>query len=683
MSIRTRSCAIVFCLALVCSLSIVPAKTTEVDVANVNPAWSLRFDNPIEWQRVTPMGHLLVSTATGLHGIEPDNGQVVWTRTDLGQLVEDFYEVIPGTPFVVISDETVPRRVVVLDSIEGRVIFDSKQAGIREVVGKNILFRRGALLIHGIAKEGEDPVMALFDIATGERHWTNDSIFVRRKPIQTRGAQRPQGKFFKFMDKMNRAASGPEPPAPPPEPADQIESYPVELGEDAFLLASNRGLFRLDSSTGEVAWKISMFSTGSHVFLSPTRADMLVVGHRYTHTVDGVVQNVTSHYRAYHVSDGKEIWKEPVTLNGGVNDVIFHERGLVLSPKTSSGKIKLVDYETGRSLWGKKGKGIKINGGIVDHIVIGNEIILTTGFDSAWTKKGTEYFLNILDVDKAALRFKSPHKVKGRMLATEVLPKGILYITTSEMNILDRVSGKPLHKSVISDGSLITATAGDRVYAFSSKDRSLYVLDKTRGSLDRLSEAPVKLGDGEIPFSLEVGDSQITLVSNQNIAVFDPAGSLKFHSYHPAPRRSGLMRALLIANSVRAGIASAATGVYSGAFAAAAADQKPGSVGNTLTAGVAEGYGEMAVGYGSLSKQYAAAARERFKASTNAADFVFMMVQLPNRRFGLARVSKTDGEIVALVDMHKDKQPSYQVDSISNRIYYRLQPTELVGYRFR
>ncbi len=683
MSIRIRPCAIVFCLALVCSLSIASARTTEVDVANVNPDWSLRFESPIEWQRVTPMGHLLVSTATGLHGINPENGQVVWTRTDLGQLVEEFYEVIPRTPFVVISDETMPRRVVVLDSIEGRVIFDSKQAGIREVVGKNILHRRGALLILGVSAVGEAPVMALFDISAGEHRWTHESVFVRPKPIQTR-VQKPKGKLFKFMAKVTENAASAQQAAAPPEPAEEIKSFPIELGEDAFLLASNRGLFRIDSRTGEVAWKVGMFSSRSRVFVSPTHADMFVTGHKYTHTVNGTVESVTSLYRAYRVSDGKEIWNEPVSLDSLVNDVIFHDRGLVLSPKTASGgKIKFVDYKTGQSLWGKKGKGIKVSGGIVDHIVIGDEIILTTGHDSAWTNKGTEYFLNILDVDQAALRFKKSHKVKGRMLATEVLPKGILYVTTSEMNILDRVSGKPLHKSVTSDGSLITATAGDRVYAFSSKDRSLYVLDKTQGSLSRLSEAPVKLGDGEIPFSLEVGESQITLVSNQNIAVFDPAGSLMFHAYHPAPRRSGLMRALLIANAVRAGIASAATGVYSGAFAAAAVDQEPGSVGNTLAAGVAEGYGEMAVGYGSLSKQYAAAARERFKASTNAADFVFMMVQLPNRRFGLARVSKIDGEIVALVDMQKDKQPSYQVDSISNRIYYRLQPTELVGYRFR
>ena len=34
------------------------------------------------------------------------------------------------------------------------------------------------------------------------------------------------------------------------------------------------------------------------------------------------------------------------------------------------------------------------------------------------------------------------------------------------------------------------------------------------------------------------------------------------------------------------------------------------------------------------------------------------------------------------IDLNRDKNPSYQVDSISNQIYYRVSPTEVVGYRF-
>ena len=50
--------------------------------------------------------------------------------------------------------------------------------------------------------------------------------------------------------------------------------------------------------------------------------------------------------------------------------------------------------------------------------------------------------------------------------------------------------------------------------------------------------------DKEVPFLLETGDDQFTLVSIQNIAVFSPEGALKFQAYHPAPRRSALMRGL-------------------------------------------------------------------------------------------------------------------------------------------
>ncbi len=140
------------------------------------------------------------------------------------------------------------------------------------------------------------------------------------------------------------------------------------------------------------------------------------------------------------------------------------------------------------------------------------------------------------------------------------------------------------------------------------------------------------------------------------------------------------MRAMLIANSIRAGMASAASGMMGGAFATAAAKQEPGTAGNTFASGMAEGYGEMAVGLGGVSKKFADAARERFKASRNTVDFVFMMVQLKGS-YGLAQVSKKTGEIVKVMDMKKDKSPSYQVDSISNVIFYRIKENEISGFK--
>jgi hypothetical protein len=74
-------------------------------------------------------------------------------------------------------------------------------------------------------------------------------------------------------------------------------------------------------------------------------------------------------------------------------------------------------------------------------------------------------------------------------------------------------------------------------------------------------------------------------------------------------------------------------------------------------------------------------ARERFQASVEARDFQFMMVQLP-RGYAIAQVAKDDGKIRGLIPIGKDKTPSYQVDDVADRIYYRVDPHRIQGYAF-
>ncbi len=75
-------------------------------------------------------------------------------------------------------------------------------------------------------------------------------------------------------------------------------------------------------------------------------------------------------------------------------------------------------------------------------------------------------------------------------------------------------------------------------------------------------------------------------------------------------------------------------------------------------------------------------ARARFKASATAPEFVFMMVKRARGSYGLARVSKATGKIEGIINLGKDKHPTYQVDGVTNQIFYRPKPTALVGYRF-
>ena len=103
------------------------------------------------------------------------------------------------------------------------------------------------------------------------------------------------------------------------------------------------------------------------------------------------------------------------------------------------------------------------------------------------------------------------------------------------------------------------------------------------------------------------------------------------------------MRALLTAQAVRAAMASASSGVYSGAFARAAESAEPGSAGQTIASEFARGYADLSDGYAGLSKDYFRVANARFKASAATDDYMVMMVRLPQKGVGLVNVSKGSG----------------------------------------
>ena len=154
--------------------------------------------------------------------------------------------------------------------------------------------------------------------------------------------------------------------------------------------------------------------------------------------------------------------------NDKLNQVIVHENGLIICPRsTQKPTINLVDYTTGATTWGNKGKGIKAQGSVISYIPIDKGLLITTAFDNAWNNAAEEYYLNILDPSKGALLYEKSVKLKGDLVRSELLPKGLLVITTREVNILDINTGSLLWENSIESGSSIT---GDKVRPFPTGD---------------------------------------------------------------------------------------------------------------------------------------------------------------------------------------------------------------------
>lgn len=650
--------------------------------AQKQPAWSTSFDAPVLWQKVTPLGNLVVCTRDALIGVHQNTGDRMWQLDELGNLKEESYGLLPGTFFVEIGKQF---RSMVLDPWEGRIVFDSRQLGFSTVLSKNVLLKAGGILVYGF-EEKTKPGMGFFDIQTGEKRWSNDEIFGNGKK-----ASSGLGGLIQAAKVM----------------ADQSEQEGgnafelIEVDEQSFIIATHKGLYRVNSQTGDLIWNSELPRPKGAV--SASNAYKLIPapeGHHFYFAKSNYIM-------AYDIESGQQAWGDVTKISGIVNEIIAHEKGLIILPKIDlantmfAPKVNLLNYQTGQGYWGKKGAGVKINGSVTGYYFTDKGLVLSM-------QKDDNVFLNILDIYTGTLRFPKSLKINGYLSYTEVTPSGLLYITNpdvnahGEANIFDLGKGKARFSNSIRSGkpgsdervasyNLLTAFVKDKVYVFSQKDKALYEIDKTAGSLKTLQEN-IKFQGKEKPSRIEVREQGIALISEQNVRMIGFSGNTVFDAYYAAPGQPALLKAMYGIASVHAALVSAQVEMM-----AAAATQAGYNARNDLERGIANEFSNEFGAYASDARAYSkmamTAAKKRFKASAESSNFVFMMIKLDKEKtgvgkmfesatYGLIQVDKDSGNIIETIDMANEQEPSYQVDDISQSIFYRMNNREVVCYKF-
>src|ERR1044072_9184656 len=136
-----------FGLLLACSLAVTPWDG-DAHAAPAAPAWTRDFAAPIEWQRVTALGQLIVSTRAGLAAVDPATGKVLWTHTDVADLPEQGVTELAGSPLVMITGSAgvEPPRTVVLNVFNGQLVFDTRLAKVGQISAPRVLPKAGSLL---------------------------------------------------------------------------------------------------------------------------------------------------------------------------------------------------------------------------------------------------------------------------------------------------------------------------------------------------------------------------------------------------------------------------------------------------------------------------------------------------------------------------------------------------------
>ncbi|HNQ12966.1 MAG TPA: hypothetical protein PKM16_07170, partial [Bacteroidia bacterium] len=404
-------------------------------------------------------------------------------------------------------------------------------------------------------------------------------------------------------------------------------------------------------------------------------------------TVNGQTTiSYTNQYMAFDLKDGSYKWEKPVVMNDLLGTVINTPSGLLICPMSSgNARINLLDYKTGATLLGKKGRGVVLKGSVLNYTQMKEGMIVNSRVLSGSSSKNYIYLLDPITQEE---KFSKPATISGDV--SRIIQSGskLIVLTNEETDVYDLNTGAFILDKAINGGISLSADKDHELFVFNLKDDLLYASNKKDASLRTVSSAPLKFEGKEDARYLEIRDKGILVTSDQNMAMLSFDGKLTFQKYMEAPRLPGLTRALYAAYAIRAAYVGAVSGYASAAFGAASTQIKVekgdvnAAIGKEVTAGLSTVYGQLSEAGFSYAGKAFKAMNTRFKASAESNSSLLMMTQTDAKKVGLQEMNKDTGEVGTFIDLGKDKEPVYEVDVVENRIYYRKGIRDLVAYGF-
>lgn len=631
---------------------------------NAPLSWQKDFTGGINWQKVSALGHYLVGTSNALLYVDQDTGKIIWSNPEFKNLNEADVSQVGNSPLISVNQGT---TVNMIDPFSGESKFDSKRAGINEIKDQMIMYNSNAILVSGRTYNNKD-ILVLSSLSNGDILW-------------------------KLEDDFGRLIT-----------ASDVSRFEI-------LIVTLYNNYKINTQSGELIWKNDTSDANKELdklgalgslmkqaaanvaqnmdfniqfYKNPFEPVFYIAseqeGRAKTNGFSSSVSNggPTYHttYTAFNLNDGNRIWKKDLDVNGKMGKLYFDKKGLVILPDDNlNTKINLYDYNTQEGLWGKKGRGIKIKGGVYDYLEIEKGLILIS------KKPNKKNYMTFLDLNSGSLAFEDPIKIEGEVLFGEMTPSGLLYMTSSEINVLDISSGKTsIDKEIRTTPSLVDQNE-DLLYAYDNSSSTIKTLDKKTGLVSKLSNA-INFEGKESPSSISIRDNGILIASSQNLALVDYSGKTTFQTYLEAPREPGIIRALHYAQAIRAAYVSAVSYAGAAAYQSAAYDiSKENQVAGAMVSGIGMAYEDLGNQATDFAKKSWKMANARHKATKEADDYVVILSQVEKTNY-LMKVSKNTGEVELRIDLGKDREPSYAMDGVTGTVFYQTNINKITSYKF-
>lgn len=305
--------------------------------------WTLTTPKTIVFQRLTPLGSLLVSTEENLMGVDAATGKTLWTRSDVQKLKECNYDEIANTSYGLIEfGEGVggtQRRIEVIDLTTGEKKWDSAELPMNSSQGQVQVPQKGMLVMCGMPKKGKKPVLVGVGADDGALKWQQDAVFT--KPLNLMEVK-GSGKLFK--------------------------RYSIDGNQNPVFDSENTMIVYL---TAEGPVKLDV-STGNKLWTAPIKAKTLpALSAGYTPMLldNGVVYvPYDKSLQAVDANTGALLWTKDRDFKSKVTQMQVTPMGLLVrgAPGVNEkgeleGKpfLDLLDPKTGLSVWKKPFKDLE------------------------------------------------------------------------------------------------------------------------------------------------------------------------------------------------------------------------------------------------------------------------------------------------------------------------------------
>lgn len=649
--------------------------------AQANNDWTKDFQSKINWYKISDAGILVVATKDGLLGISPKDGSEIWKNEDIENIQETNYDPIEGTPYAALSKAGLTKSVnKIIDLVTGRVVANTADMGMSAVSKRIYLMKSNQVLFNGFGKTGK-PLLVLADLATGQKLWEQEKIFSKN--------------------------------------SEQIVSQAGET-PDAIFIATNKNIYKLNKANGEVAYTIAMKSDLPVAAPEPSSGGGLGKMFSLGKTLDkeaGQMATLTSAdffqqgdmnlmyfwnqdiLTAFNVADGKEVWKR-VELPSPIANILFDERGMLVATaeKTQEdiskandkgggliGKLKkssaanknraslfCLDMQTGAEKWNGD---VELQGDVMAYKLSGNKLILATARD-----KGTNY-ISIVDLDAGKSVSKNALKIDGTVRDLQLVPQGLYYRTTEEINIMNLENGDKTWKKGMAmencSGQNLDAKTG---YVYANK--TIYKVDFEKGEINDWIK-DIKFDGNEDPTSLQLRENGVLLTSNQNIRLYDYDGKQVFHNYQPAPGRT-------LAGKLTSGLGALTSAAISAQQMAQSAQMSYakgyyGSTSSSLDNSI-KNANSNAANFGGAAVESFKSISKRFNATKEANNYMAMLTNFGGsntaKDAGVMMIDKNNGSEIRKIILGDKKDPDYKMDELGRVIYYKTDGSVISGFAF-